>query len=91
MCVCVCACVCVVCVCVCVILCELVSVWCVWYTMYVCGRMYVSFVCSVGRQQHTTFADKLPCDVGVCVYVCVFYICTYEMFYTKMGLVDFIL
>ena len=58
--------------------------------MFVVECMFC-FVCSVGRQQHTTFADKLPCDVGVCVYVCVFYICTYEMFYTKMGLVDFFL
>ena len=84
MCVCVCVCVhacvlsvCVLSVCVCVILCKLVSVWCVCgiQCMFVVECMFC-FVCSVGRQQHTTFADKLPCDVGVCVcmFVCFIYV-----------------
>ena len=78
--VCVCVCVCVracVCVCLCVCMCMCVCVMCVrvracvWYTMYVwyvCGRVMFLFVYSVGRQQHTTFADnKLPGVMFVCV------------------------
>ena len=42
--------------------------WCVCgiQCMFVVECMFC-FVCSVGRQQHTTFADKLPCGVVVCV------------------------
>ena len=59
--------------CVCVMCVRVLA--CVWYTMYmwyVCGRVMFLFVYSVGRQQHTTFADnKLPGVMFVCVGMCV--------------------
>ena len=63
--------------------------WCVSGIQCMCVvECMFCFVCSVGRQQHTTFADKLPCDVGVYVCVCMF-VCFICVHMSRTSCLDF--